>query len=100
MKNEEKVKEMLDQLSQAYADPEVKKYPAVQELIFSAAKELEKNGNCGLTASRFCKKMVLYYWSHQNEFPSALVTLHKQIRPEAVKYDGTALFAMLLPVWF
>lgn len=100
MKNEEKVKEMLNQLSQAYADPEVKKYPVVQELIFSAAQELGKSGDCGLTATRLCKKMVLYYWSHQNEFPPALVTLHKQIKPEAIKYDGTALLAMLLPVWF
>jgi hypothetical protein len=100
MKNEEKVKKMLDHLSQAYADPEVKKYPAVQELIFSAAKELENSADCGLTATRLCKKMVLYYWSHQTEFPKALVTLHKQIKPEAVKYDGIALLAMLLPAWF
>ncbi|WP_281165685.1 bacteriocin immunity protein [Liquorilactobacillus sicerae] len=93
------VQQLLDQLSQTYSDPEVKRFPAIQRMIFASAQELEKSQDCGLVATKLCKEIVLYYWSHQSDFPKALILLHHQIKSRAVKYDATAITAMMLPLW-
>ncbi|AUJ33198.1 MAG: bacteriocin immunity protein [Liquorilactobacillus nagelii] len=100
MKKQAAVEQMLNQLSQAYAACEIKEQPEAQQLIFSAAQELEKNGDCDLVASKLCKKIVLYYWEHKDNFPQALADLHGQIKSKAVKYDATAISAIMLPMWF
>ncbi|MCH4009633.1 bacteriocin immunity protein [Companilactobacillus sp.] len=98
--NQEKVDEMMNQLSTAFSDPEVKKYSELKDLIFKAATELEKNGNVDLVSSRLSKKMTIYYLSHKKEFPRAAVDLFNQISQRRMKYDSTALAAIMLPVVF
>lgn len=100
MKKQEDIEKMLDLLSVAYADEQVKQQAEAGEMILALAKELEKTGNCDLVVSKLSKNIVLYYWQHQKDFPSALITLHNQIKQRAVKYDATALTAIMLPMWF
>ncbi|MDN2453560.1 bacteriocin immunity protein [Lactobacillus sp. UCMA15818] len=100
MAKENEIEKMLDQLSAAYADEQVKQQAGAGEIILAMAKELEKTGNCDLVASKLSKEIVLYYWQHQKDFPAALITLHNQIKKRAVKYDATAVTAMMMPIWF
>lgn len=100
MINHGAVKQLLDQLSQAYGDPEVKQSAAAQKMIFASAQELEKSQDCDLVATKLCKEMVLSYWFHQNNFPKALIVLHHQIKSRAIKYDAMAITSMMLPSWF
>ncbi|KRM90142.1 hypothetical protein FC80_GL001479 [Liquorilactobacillus cacaonum DSM 21116] len=99
-KNDEKVSKFLDQLSVAYADEQIKKQPDAQQFILESAQELEKTQNCDLVASKLVKKIVMYYWPHKNDFPEALITLHKQVKGYAVKYDAIATTALIMPIWF
>jgi hypothetical protein len=99
-KRQEKVEQMLDQISAAYGDAAVKARPELRQLLLKAATELDKTGDYALTATKLCKTIALYYWTHQQDFPLAVGRLHQQLKGEAVKYDATAAAAFLLPVWF
>lgn len=100
MRQSEKAKKMMDQISFAYAEEEIKRHPELQKFLLENAKTLEKTQNCGLVATKICKGIALYALSHQQDFPEALNVLHGQLKNEAVKYDATAMTAMLLPLWF
>ncbi|MDU5337218.1 bacteriocin immunity protein [Enterococcus sp.] len=100
MERNEKVKQMMDHISQAYGDAEVKQRPEIQKLLLENAQLLEKTENRGLVATKICKGIALYAVSHQHDFPKALGELHNQLKSEAVKYDATAMTAILLPMWF
>lgn len=100
MERNEKVKRMMDQISRAYGDEEIKQRPEIQKLLLENAQLLEKTENRGLVATKICKGIALYAVSHQRDFPKALGELHSQLKNEAVKYDATAMTAILLPMWF
>lgn len=99
-KREEKVSQMMDQLSVAYGDPEVQRMPDLKKAIFNSAQELEKTENVDLVASKLCKKITLNYYVNREHFPEAATVLYNQIKTKEMKYDGTAIAAMLLPIWF
>lgn len=99
-KNDEDVKLMLDQISKAYSSEEIKKHPAARQMLLKYAEQLEKDGYCDLIATKLCKEISLYYFQNKEDFPEALVTLYKELKPRAVKYDATAVASFLLPVWF
>ncbi|WP_125568635.1 helix-turn-helix domain-containing protein [Companilactobacillus insicii] len=96
---DEKVKVMMDQISAAYSDPEVKKHPNVMKFLFDEAKDLDKNENYDVVASRLCKEISLYSFEHPKEPLKGLNTLYYQVKGYATKYDGIAIAAMMLPVW-
>lgn len=100
MKQSEKAEQMMDQISWAYGNEEVKTRPEVQQFLLENAKLLEKTEEYGLVATKICKAIALYALSHQHDFPSALGELHNQFKAEATKYDATAMAALLLPLWF
>lgn len=100
MKRDEKAKQMMDQISCAYGDEFVKTSPGIKKMLFENAQVLEKTEDCGLVATKICKEIALYALSHQQDFPEALGTLHNQLKSEAMKYDATAMTAILLPLWF
>ncbi|MFC0275870.1 bacteriocin immunity protein [Enterococcus devriesei] len=100
MSRSEKAKAMMDQISRAYGDREVKRYPEVQKLLLENAQLLEKTEDCGLVATKICKGLALFALAHQPDFPKALGELHNQLKKEATKYDATALATILLPMWF
>lgn len=100
MKNSEQVSLMMDQLSKAYSDDEVKRKPELAQMILNSAKELEKNHNPELVSSRLCKKITISYLANNKDFPKAIIVLFNQLKGKEMKYDGTALAAMMLPVWF
>ncbi|KRK81313.1 bacteriocin immunity protein [Companilactobacillus nodensis] len=98
---DEKVKAMMDQISTAYSDPDVKKSADAKKILLDSAKELEKSEDVDLVSTRLCKKIATYCFSHPKEPLRALVVLHDQVKHYAVKYDTTALTAMLAgTVWF
>jgi len=96
---DEKVQTMLDQISAAYSDPEVKKNPEVMKFLFENAKELNKNENYDVIASRLCKEISLYSFENPKKPLKGLTTLYYQIKGHATKYDGIAMAAMMIPVW-
>ncbi|MFD1318148.1 bacteriocin immunity protein [Loigolactobacillus zhaoyuanensis] len=98
--NREKVERMLDQISAAYGDAAVAQRPELRQILLQAATQLDKNGEYQLAATKLCKAIALYYWTHQQDFPAAVGVLHQQLKGEAVKYDATAAAAIMLPVWF
>lgn len=100
MMESQKAEEMMDQISQAYGDKEIQELPEVQKFLLENAQLLEKTEACGLVATKICKEIALYAFSHQCSFPKALGELHSQLKHEAMKYDATAMVAILLPVWF
>lgn len=100
MKRSEKAKQMMDQISQAYGDEEIKQQPEVMRMLFENAQILEQTEDYELVATKICKGIALYALSHQHEFPKALGILHNQLKGEAIKYDATAMTAILLPLWF
>lgn len=96
----QKAEAMMDQISQAYGDQEIKQRPELQKLLLENAQLLEKTEDTGLAATRICKGIALYALAHQRDFPKALGELHNQLKSEAVKYDATAMASILLPLWF
>ncbi|WP_125710080.1 bacteriocin immunity protein [Companilactobacillus zhongbaensis] len=100
MAKQKSVETLMDQLSAAYGDSEVKKYPDLQKLILNSATELEKRQDVDLISSKLSKQMTLYHMDHSKEFPKAAVELFNQISTRAMRYDGTAAAAILLPLWF
>ncbi|APX71771.1 bacteriocin immunity protein [Companilactobacillus allii] len=97
---DEKVQTMMDQISTAYSDSQVKKSPEAMELLFNSAKELDKTNDYSLVATKLCKKITYYSFEHPKDGLNALIVLYHQIKGYATKYDGIALAAMMLPVWF
>ena len=100
MKNKEKVTLVMDQLSTAYGAEDMKDHQDLKDMILKEAKDLEKNQNVDLTSSRICKQIALEYLAHKENFPKSLIVLHNQLKTNAMKYDGTAIAAMMMPVWF
>ena len=94
MEKEKSVETLMDQLSATYSDPELR------NLILNSATELEKKQDVNLTSSKLSKQLVLYQMGHSKEFPKAAVELFNQISTRAMRYDGTAAAAILLPLWF
>lgn len=97
--SKEKVTLMMDQLSIAYADEQVAAISELQELLFNAAQELEKNEDTGLVAANLTGKIAIYSLGHNNQVPKAVSTLYYQIKRDAEKYKGIAITAMMVPVW-
>ena len=100
IQKDEKVETMLDQMSVAFSDEDVKNQPELREMIFNYAQELTKTQNTGLVATKMVKSLVQYYWITKTQLPEAAIKLHHQIKRDATVYDGIAMSAMLLPVWF
>lgn len=100
MKNSEQVSLMMDQLSKAYGDTEVKHHPDLAKMILDSAQELEKNHNPELVSSRLCKKITVSYLSNSKDFPKSIIVLFNQLKGKEMKYDGVALATMMLPAWF
>jgi len=97
---EETVETILDQMSVAFSDPQVKAQPDLRDMILNYAKELDKTQNYHLVASKMIKSLVLYYWETKNQLPEAAIILHNQIKKYATKYDAIAASAIMLPLWF
>lgn len=100
MNHNEKTEQMMDKLSRVYGSEEIKARPEVQKFLLKNAQLLEQTENYGLVATKICKEISLYALAHQHDFPKALGELHNQLKNEAMKYDATAMAAILLPVWF
>ncbi|MBO1308429.1 bacteriocin immunity protein [Enterococcus sp. 669A] len=100
MKQAEKAKQMMDQISTAYSDTTVKTRPQLQEILLENAALLEKHGQYQLVASKLCKSISWYYLTHQQDFPKAIGILYNQLKGEAVKYDGVAVTTLMMPLWF
>lgn len=98
--SEAKLTTMMNQLSSAYSDEEVAKNPQLQKIILEAAQELEKTEDTRLVATKLCQAITLNYLENKEAFPKALLTLYYQIKHDAVVYQGIALSAMMLPLWF
>lgn len=100
MQKNNQVETMLDQMSVAFSDSEVKQEPVLRELILNLAKELNETQDTRLMASKIVKSLVSYYWETKKQLPQAAIILHNQVKKQATVYDGIATSAVMLPVWF
>ncbi|ADG40894.1 MULTISPECIES: bacteriocin immunity protein [Leuconostoc] len=100
MTSEQKVEQMLDDMSVAFSDSDIKASPELRDIIFNYAKELDSKRDYHLIASKLVKRFVMYYWETNKELPPAAIRLHNQVKPYATRYDGIAISTMLLPTWF
>lgn len=100
MKRKEKVSMMMDQLSKAYGDKDLNDRPDLRAVILKSAQELEKTEDPDLVASKLCKAITMNYFVKRENFPKAIVVLFNQLKGKEMKYDGTALATILLPLWF
>ncbi|MGL4697443.1 bacteriocin immunity protein [Enterococcus larvae] len=98
--SQNKIEKMMNQLTVAYSDEGVKRVPELQDIVFEAAKDLEKSQNTKLVASKFCSMLPQYYLSYKDQFPKALITLYYQLKKDAEIYKGTATSAIMFPLWF
>lgn len=98
--SEKKFTLMMDQLSSAYSDEEVTKMPKIKEMIFNAAQELERTENTKLVATKLCHAITLNCLENKQQLPEAVLKLYYQLKHDAEIYQGTAVAAMLLPLWF
>lgn len=100
-KNAEKVQEMMDLLSKAYADPAINKRPDLKQMILKCATDLQKSGDVDLLSSRLCKEITLKYLANKTDFPKSVMNLYYLSKGKEAKYDGIALASMLgSTVWF
>lgn len=100
-KNAEKVQEMMDLLSKAYADPEMNQRPDLKAMVLKYATDLQKSGDVDLLSSRLCKEITLKYLANKTNFPKSMMDLYYASKGKETKYDGIALAAMLGgTVWF
>ncbi|GMA70084.1 hypothetical protein GCM10025879_13300 [Leuconostoc litchii] len=95
-----KVEIMLDQMSAAFSDPDVKQDENLRNMIFNYASELNKTQDTRLVSSKMVKSLALYYWGTKKQLPQAAITLHNQIKKDATIYDGITATALMLPIWF
>ncbi|MFD1472037.1 bacteriocin immunity protein [Companilactobacillus mishanensis] len=95
-----RVKEMLDEISTAYSDEDVKQRQDLRDMLLKSAADLEKNQDVELESTKLCKKIALVYLANKENFPKALVLLHNQLKNDATKYDSVVAAAFLLPIWF
>jgi len=98
-RNKIKVAVMMDQLSTAYSDTDLKDRPDLKQIILDSAKELQKTENVDLVASKLCKKITMNYFVNRENFPKSIIVLFNQLKGKEMKYDGTALATILLPLW-
>jgi len=99
MKRAEKVTIMMNQLSTAYSDPEIKDKASLKDIILKSAKELEKTEDVDLVSSKLCKSITLYAIANKNNLPKSTVVLFNQLKGKEMKYDGTAIASILLPLF-
>lgn len=100
MKQSDKTREMMDNISIAYADATVKKYPELRQILLDYARELDETGNYQLVAAKLCRSIEQSSLQNKLKLPEAIVTLYLQLKPEATFYRAAALSAMMIPVWF
>ncbi|MCH4009634.1 bacteriocin immunity protein [Companilactobacillus sp.] len=100
MSTDEQVTTMLNQLSTAYSDPEVKQNPTLANGIMHGAKVLEDKRDTELTASIVCKNITLAYTGNKNTFPKAAITLFDQLKNTASDYTAANSYHSIMPNWF
>lgn len=97
---DEKAQTVFDQLDKAFSDKEIKADKELSDMILDAARELEKDDDYHLIATKLCCSISGYCFTHHNRLPKALHDLYMQLRPIATAYQGIATSALMMPVWF
>lgn len=98
--SKEKIEKTMDFLSSTYQDPQVKGNPELEKMIFTAAHDLEKQGDANLIAAQLCDEIAIYVLGHQRDCPRSLIDLFNHLKPAAAKYKGIAVSCMMMPIWF
>lgn len=90
MSKEDQVETMMNRLSNVYNEVDEQKNPGLQEIIFAAAKDLEKFQDVGPVASKLGKAIFHYYLTlpDKKDFPKAAVELSDEVRNAEVKHDA------------
>lgn len=84
-----KEQQIMDAISVAYSDPEVKKDETIREDLFKAAKKLTDGGDYRVISVHLNVAIERYTRRNNLKTPQSLIVLYELVRKEQMKYSGT-----------
>ena len=80
--------EIMQELNNAYNNPDMEKRPDLKKILGESIKQLEKNHKVDLVLSSLYKRIAAEYLLDSKNFPKSLVELYYAVRMVGSKYDG------------
>ena len=88
MEKTEEVASLMDQLSKAYADPEVKADQSLSKLILKCAQVLEKTNDVNLVSAGFRIHLSNYdFYFQKGKLPKSVADLYDLCKKNKGKYN-------------
>ncbi|MDN6294479.1 MAG: bacteriocin immunity protein [Alkalibacterium sp.] len=87
--NEQQKEQIIDALSTAYSDPEVKKDPHMHQVLLDSAKQLTKDSDHRTVFVRLSKEISRFSLRNNLKTPQSLSDLYKLVKKEHESYSGT-----------
>ncbi len=94
MTDKEKVEQLIDRMSAAYSDPEVKKDGYMHQLLFDSAQQLTKGINHRPICVRLSKEIGRFSLRNNLKIPQSLNDLYDLVTDQDVAYRGSVVNAM------
>lgn len=69
------MKQLIEALNEAYADPQVRRNPQVASILFNGARELEQSQDTQAVVDKILKSLSLSYFN--NDEPQVITELVK-----------------------
>ncbi|WP_368645387.1 bacteriocin immunity protein [Alkalibacterium putridalgicola] len=89
MTNREQIEKLIDAMSAAYSDPEVKKDSHMHQLLFDSAKQLTNGNDHRVICVRLSKEIGRFSLRNNLKAPQSLNDLYELVRKEHMSYRGT-----------
>jgi len=80
--------EIMQELNNAYNNPDMEKRSDLKEILGKAIKQLENNHKVDLVLPLLYKRIAAEYLLDSKNFPKSLVELYYAIRVVSSKYDA------------
>lgn len=87
--NKSEQKKLLDAMSAAYSDPEVKKDNHMHQLLFDSAKQLTKGQDHRVICTRLSIEIGRFSLRNNMKTPKSLSDLYELVRSIHMSYRGT-----------
>ena len=89
MNNELKTEQLIDAISAAYSDPEVKKDQYMHQLLFDSAKQITHGHDHRVICVRLSKEISRFSLRNKMSLPQSLNHLYEIVGKEHTAYRGT-----------
>lgn len=92
--------ELMNQLSKAYSDPEIKQNPKLSVLILQLAEALDNGSSSQDVCETTCAYIAYYGISHREKLPKTAVNLYNYCKSRRIKYSGIMRADFFNTSWF